>query len=195
MNCDVAVLAGASERLDRHRTAENGAVTEAMTFGTQSRPRYLQHVFVVAAVRIMAAQAVFPHRRVLEQERAALLSVAFVTGVVDGVFPQQRFGRAAAVRIVTVRTGDLAFAQRHVRRAEDLGASVLVTLETGVHLDLGLQRRLARYRSHDGMAFGARNGPGFVRAAHPVGSLSALVASEADRIVHLDPAGRIVPAE
>src|SRR6266404_2965150 len=120
--------------------------------------------------------------------------MTLVTGVVDRIFLQQRFCRAA-MRVVAIRAGDLAFAQRHVRRTENLRSPVLVALEAGIHLDLGLQRRLARYRSHDGMAFGAGDSPRFVRAPAPVGSLPALVAPKADRVVELDPAGWVVLAE
>src|SRR5262245_8434948 len=130
----------------------------------------------------------------LEQERPALFGVALVASVVDRVLPQQRFG-GAAVRIVAVRAGDLSLADRHVRRAEDLGAPILVTLEAGFELGLGLQVGLDRNLSHHRVAFAAGEASRFVGAAAPVGAVAALMAGETDRVVVLDPAGRVVLAE
>src|SRR5664280_2964399 len=101
----------------------------------------------------MTVVAVLAHRSVLEQERPALLGMARVANVVDRIFLQQRLG-VAAMRIMTIRAHDLAFAHRHMRRAEHLRAPVLVALEAGVWLERGLQLRLARYRLHDGVAIG-----------------------------------------
>ena len=83
---------------------------------------------------IVAVQTVLAHRRVLEQERPAFLCMALVAIVVDRVLPQQRLG-GTAVRVMTVRAGDLAFAQWHVRRAEHLRTLVLMALEAGVGLE------------------------------------------------------------
>src|SRR5262245_55628235 len=67
MDGGVAVLARPPERLHRLRAAEYCAVAKAMTFGTYPRPRHFQQIFVGAAMRIVAAQAILPHRRMLEQ--------------------------------------------------------------------------------------------------------------------------------
>src|ERR1700722_7649512 len=103
-------------------------MAEAVTLEAQSRAREFQRGLVDGAVRIMAVQTILAHRRMLEQERSALFGMAFVTIVVDRIFLEQRFG-GAAVRIVAIRTRDLALAQRHVRRTEHLRAPILVTLE------------------------------------------------------------------
>ena len=108
----MAVLALAADRLHCQWTAGR-AVTEGVTFGAYPWPRDFQQVLIHRAVRIMAVQAVLAHRRMFEQERSALLGMARVAIVVDRIRPQQRLG-GAAVRIMTIRAGDLAFAQRHV---------------------------------------------------------------------------------
>ena len=91
----------------------------------QHRDRRDQQGLLVGTVHVVAVEAVFAHRRVLEQERPALLRVAGVAGLVDRVGLQQRLGDAA-VRIVAIGAGDLPFRQRHVRAAVELGADVLV---------------------------------------------------------------------
>ena len=135
VNFGMAVLARTADRLHLQRTA-SCPVTEGVALSAQPRPRQLQRVFIRRAMGIVAVQTVLAHRRVLEQERSAFLRMALVAIVVDRVLAQQRFGEAA-MRVMTVRAGDLAFAQRHVRRTEHLRALVLVTLEAGV----GLERR------------------------------------------------------
>src|SRR4051794_5241920 len=169
-------------------------MTHAMAFGAEPRPRHFQHVFGIAAVGVVTAQAIFPYRGMFEKERSPLFGMALVASVVDRVFLQHRFG-GAAVRIVAVRAGHLAFAQRHVGRAEDLRATILVALEAGFHLNHGLQRGLARYLPHHGMTFATGDASRFMRAAVPVSAVAALVATEADRVVLLDPARRVALAE
>src|SRR5215831_13223024 len=190
----MAVLARPSERLDRSRTAEYGAVAEAMTLGAYPWPRHFQHIFIGAAVRVVTAQAILPHRCMLEQERSALFGVALVAVVVDRVFPQHCFG-GGAVRIVTVRAGDLSFPDRHVRRAENLSAPILVALEAGFQLGLGLEVELERNLTHHRVAFAASDPSRFVGACVPVSTVATLMAGETDRVVVLDPAGWIVLAE
>src|ERR1700690_1239775 len=84
---------------------------------------------------------------------------------------------------MAIRAHDLAFTQRHVRRAEHLRAPVLVALEAGVRLERGLQLRLARHRLHDGVAIGARQTARFVGAAGPISAIAALMAGETNRVL------------
>src|SRR5450759_4458745 len=112
MDCVVAVLTRTSHGLYSRRPIAK-PVTKAVAFGAQPRSRDLEKVFVHRAMRIVAVHAVLAHRRVFEQERSALLGMALVAIVVDRVLAQHRFG-GTAVRIMTVRAGHLAFAQRHV---------------------------------------------------------------------------------
>src|SRR5450631_1526137 len=108
-----------------------------MTLRAQSWPRNLQHELVDRAVRLMTVQAVGANRRMLEQERSALLGMALVASVIDRGGPQQSFIRGA-VRLMAVGADHLAFAQRHVGRARHLCTTILVALEAG----LGLEHRL-----------------------------------------------------
>ena len=64
---------------------------------------------------LVAIEAIFTNRRVFPKEWTTLLSMALVAIVVHRIFTQQRFG-GTAVRVMAIRTSDLAFAQRHVRR-------------------------------------------------------------------------------
>lgn len=67
-------------------------------------------------------------------EGAAFLQMTLVAGVVDVVAHQGFFARAA-VRIVAVRTNDLALLNRVSRRAIDLGALFLVAGKAHLALD------------------------------------------------------------
>ena len=88
--------------------------------GTEPRPRDFQHELIVRAVRVVAVQAVFADRRMLEQERSALLGMAFVASVVDvSVF---KSASVAAMRVVAIGADDLAFARRMMRLAVHLRA-------------------------------------------------------------------------
>ncbi len=142
----------------------------------------------------MAAQAILAHRFVLEQKWSALLGVTLVASVVDRIFLQERLGRTA-VRVMAVGAHNLAFANRHVRRVEDLRAPVHVALEAGIGLEGRLQLMLGRHRFHDRVAFGASQPPRLVHAAVPIGSLAALMAAKADGIVLFCRPTKIVPAE
>ena len=112
MDRSVAVLTSPPHALDSRRPAVK-PVTKAVAFGAQPRPRNFQKEFVHRAMRIVAVRTVLAHRSVFEQEWSALLGMALVASVVDRVLAQHRFG-GTAVRIMTVRAGHLAFAQRHV---------------------------------------------------------------------------------
>src|SRR5215510_608026 len=135
MDLLVAILALAIEREDRLWIAwvagMAGEIGVALL--AQARPRHLQHEVVHRAVRIVAIRAVLTHRRVLEQERTALLGMALVASVVGRCVAQQGL-RVAAMGVMAVGAGHLAFAQRHVSVAQDLRPDVLVTLEARVQL-------------------------------------------------------------
>ena len=82
-----------------------------MTLLAQARPRNLQQEVIVRAVRIVTVQAILGHRRVLPQERPALLGMALEASLVDGRRLQQVFA-VAAVRIMAIRAHHFAFAHR-----------------------------------------------------------------------------------
>src|SRR5262245_34896270 len=172
----VAVLALAIECVDRLRISwiawVPGEIGVALL--AQTRPRDLQQEVVDRAVRIVAVQAALAHRGMLPQERAALLRMASVAIVIDGGLVQKSFC-VGPMRIVAARARHLAFANRHVRRAPDFRALVLVTLETGVRLGQLGQLELGRHVGHDGVAIGAGKPARLMRAAAPQRPLSLLV--------------------
>src|SRR5262249_8418409 len=127
----------------------------------------------------MAIEAIFADRIVLPEERAAFLRVALVAIVVHRIFSQHGFG-GAAVRIVTVRAGDLALTYRHMRREIALGAPVLVTLEAGVRSKGRVQLESAGYVLHNCVAVAAHQSARLMRASVPVSPVAALVAGETD---------------
>src|ERR1039458_2342384 len=84
---------------------------------------------------------------------------------------------------MAIRAHDLAFAHRHVRRAEHLRAPVLVALEAGVGLEHGLQLVLARHALHDRVAIHAGEPTLFVDAALPKRAVAALMAGETNPVL------------
>ena len=108
----MTILALPADRLDGQGPAGR-AVTERVAFRADSWPRNLEHELVHRAVRIVAIRAILAHRRVLEEERSALFGVALVASVVNGICLQQTLG-GAAMRVMTVGTDHLSFAQGHV---------------------------------------------------------------------------------
>ena len=75
---------------------------------------------VVRSMGFMAAVAVLAYRGVLPQVRTAFLGMARVALVVDRGLPQHLVGRRA-VRVVAIRAGDLALADRMMRGLPGLG--------------------------------------------------------------------------
>ena len=110
-----------------------------MALLAQQRRLDLQHLLVVRAVGVVAVQAVLAHRRVLPQERAALLGVAGVAVLVDRGL-QQHLVVGRAVRVVAARALQLALAHRHVAGAEQLGLLLQVAARAQDHLRLAEQR-------------------------------------------------------
>jgi hypothetical protein len=145
------------------------------------------------AVRLMAIGTILESRRMLPEEWPAPLSVAGVTVLVDACLFELG-GIWTAVRIVTVRAGHLALAQRHVRRAHELRFPLQVTLPA--HFSLGSfveeRRFVSDFRQliavggflHQGMAVYAGYPSARMRTCFPVGLNSALMASETGFILN-----------
>ena len=89
------------------------------------------------------------------------------------------------MRIMAIRTSDLAFAQRHVGREIILCAAILVALVAGVGRESGLQLEFARHLFHDGVTIRAHQSTRFVCAAVPVSPVAALMAGETNCVVFL----------
>ena len=102
-----------------------------MTLLTQERNRCDQQRALIRAVRRVAIEAVLANRRMLEQERTALLRMALVARLVHRVGLEQRIGQGA-MRIVAIVAAHLPLGQRHMRAAIELLADIPVTLCAGI---------------------------------------------------------------
>lgn len=131
----------------------------------------------------VADRALFLNRRVLPQERPALLIVTGQARVIDGRTAQHRL-RERSMRIMTIRTGHAAFQHGMVRRFQRGGALVRMTREA--------DRRLGRLYK-----YGILNGVGLVtvracnirclvQAALPMGRRAAFMATGASRVAGFD---------
>ena len=133
----------------------------------EERHRGRLQLEVVRAVRRVAVEAVLAHRRVLPEERAALLGVALVAELVDRAGDQVGLGQRA-VRVVAGQAVHLALAHGVVRGLLHLRAHVLVALEAGLGLHRGADHRIGRGRGVDLVAVQAADALALVRTAHPV---------------------------
>src|SRR5450755_1485814 len=111
----VTILALATLRIERDsRIARIAVVLPAgVALLAQTWPRYLQQEVVVGAVRIVAVQAALGHRRVLPQERSALLRMTLEASLIDGRCLKHRFC-VAAVRVMTIRAHHFALTHWHM---------------------------------------------------------------------------------
>ena len=131
----------------------------------------------------MAGQAVLPNRLVLPKQRAALLRVTIVAGLIDGEFLQQlRPGRA--VRIVAVGANHQALADRMMRELVAVGPLFRVTGEALLRLRELHQNRILRHM--DRVAIVARQIVALMLAALPVHSETRLMATQALRVAFRD---------
>jgi hypothetical protein len=106
---------------------------------TQERQFRDEQALVRRPVRVVARRAVLAHRRVLPQERPALLLVTARTGFVDAVAHTQQADVLRTVHIVAGRALQLAFAHRHVSHAIEFRELVAVALPADLELVLRLQ--------------------------------------------------------
>src|SRR6185503_1298845 len=97
-------VAGRGGRARRVDVAVEGSRVPRVQVAPLAEPRLLgdQHLVVVGAVRVVAVQAVLPHRRVLPEERPALLRVALIAELVGPVRANE-LRLAAVVHVVTAR--------------------------------------------------------------------------------------------
>ena len=162
------------------------------------RNRSFLQLQVVRAVRSVAVEAAFPHRRVLPQEGATLFGVTAITLLVDRYRSDHRVG-TGSMRIVTVVAADFAFTNRVVGRFPRFRPNVLVASETLFGGGHRLQLGIGRFRRMHGVAGGAGQAAGFMHAAFPEDLGPGFVAAAADlvllggrKFVDARPQGRIV---
>jgi hypothetical protein len=99
--------AAACRRQARWRARHRGVAGRAVALLAQQRRRLDEQGLAHRAVRAVAQRAVFGHRRVLPQHRAALVGVAAVAGLVHRGFAEHG-GAGGAVCAVAVAAGHLA---------------------------------------------------------------------------------------
>ena len=147
-----------------------------MTFLTQERRTRFQQWRDVGAVRCVAICAILGRRLVLPQERTAFLCMAGIAGLGHRRL-LEHLGAGGTVRIVTVRTDDLARIDRMGRYLVGIGALILVTGKA----DLGLRLSVAHLvdRCMYLVAVVARDLVVLVLATVPVGAVGAFMAAQA----------------
>lgn len=139
----------------------------------------------------MAQSTVLADRRMLPQIRAALFSVALVTGIVECLSGKCRCNRVT-VKAVASAAIHLSLKKRMRERLACLGALQLMTIEANVRLGRSLQHGIARRMA--GMAIAAGNLVNVVRPAVPAQSDLAVVAIHTHAILRPD-AGFVVGVE
>lgn len=122
----------------------------------------------------MTECAVFRRRLMLPKEWAALVGMAGVAGLVDGVLGQIALARGA-VRVVASGTAHFAFADWMTERLGQAGALILVAGQADVGLQNFVEYRILR--DVGGVATDACDIFGLVTAALPMHQLLAVVAA------------------
>lgn len=187
---DLAMTVGAAsvKKEDRSRWPRRHGVTRRIVArGAEPRVRDLEKPVIDGSVRLVAVGTVLKHRRMLPQKWPAPFGMAGVTVFIHaGLLELRRIG--GAVRIVAVGTGKLAFSQRHVRRAIELGFSLQVALTANLGLSsLVKERRLLTNLDeliligrlfHHLMAGDTSQPAARVRTGFPIGLDAALMATE-----------------
>jgi hypothetical protein len=130
-------------------------------------------------VCVMAGRAVLEHRRVLPQERPALLGVAADAALVNRGACLEQLHVGAAMHVVARRAAHLAFTNRHVVEPVLLVRDVLVAGRAQFDFGLRLELGLLALRRVDAMAACATHIPVIVLAAGPQCMGLAIVAGRA----------------
>src|SRR5262249_52354940 len=139
-----------------------------------------EELVVVGAVRLVAREAVLTHRRVLPQERPALLRVAREAEVVD------RLGRdhlrlRAVVRVVAARAAELPFAHPVVRDPLPLPTDRRMAREARLLLGRRLELGFDGLRVVHAVTRRAREALPLVHAAVPARLAALVVTGQAGR--------------
>ena len=177
----MAVQAALVEGVPRHGGIRGTRVAGCLVaLLAEERLLDLQHLLVDGAVGVVTVEAVLTDGSVLPEERPALLGVARVAVLVDrGLQDHLVVGRA--VRVVAARALELALAQRHVARPEELGLLLQVAARAQIHLRL-LEKRLRHLALGVRIvAVHARDVRLVVAGAHPVLLARLVVALHARR--------------
>ena len=134
MDLTVTVGAATVKEKDRSRRTRAYRVTRAdVALGAEPGVCDLKKPVIDGSVGLMAVGATFKRRRMWPEKRPSPFGMAGVTVFIDaGLLELRRIGRP--VRIMAVRTDELSFSQRHMRRAIELRLSLQVALAANFYL-------------------------------------------------------------
>src|SRR5215831_5583482 len=93
---------------------------------------------IIAPMRQVTIQAVFPYRRMFPQERTAGIGMASITGFVDAVLRNEFLGDRT-VDVVTIGTLHFAFADRMMRPIVSSRGRNLMTLTAKLQLSWNVE--------------------------------------------------------
>ena len=121
------------------RFRSRAAMGRRMALLAQTRPGNLQHLFLVASMRIVAVSAVFRHGDMLPQVWPAFFCVAAEARLIHRGRKQQLVVRRP-VGIVAASAFHLSFAERHVREPRKLRLLLRMAVAAGLYDSLRLER-------------------------------------------------------
>ncbi len=154
MHLTVTVGAASVKEENRSRRPRRHRVTGCvMARGAEPRIGHFEKPIIDGSVGLVAIATVFKCRRMLPQKGPTPFGVAGVTVFIDaGLLELGRIG--GAMWIVAVRTSQLAFSQRHMRRAHELGFSLQMTLTANLGFGPLIEKRRLLARLHELMPVG-----------------------------------------
>ena len=192
MNQNVAVHTGATYHRGAWSSIKPSLLTRGIrTYGTgaamravmallaQERRARLEQRCKVGTMRRVAIVAVLYHRLMLEEEGAALLGMADVTGFRHGVLPEQLRARRT-VWVVAVRAHDLGYTARayiHRVGGKFVAVGSLLFVAGVADASLSLLAQDGVDRLVDCMAVVARNAIDLMLAAVPIRTPGSLMAA------------------
>ena len=140
---DLTVTVGAASVKEEDRSIRprcHRVTCRVMAGGAEPRVCDFEQPIIDGSVGLVAIATVFKRRRMFPQKGPTPFGVAGVTVFIDaGLLELGRIG--GAMWIVAVRTSQLAFSQRHMRRAHELGFSLQVALTANLGLRPLIKKR------------------------------------------------------
>lgn len=179
MRCDVAVQTTMPIGIARAVVSRQIDVASVgMTAQTEKAVLLDQQGAMVGAVRGVAIRTALTHRCVLPQERAALIGVTGVTGLVFRVLHEQ--ARCGSMDVVATGAVHAALSHRMMRDLHHLGTNIAMALVAGLRDRPFRQQSALRVFLHDDVARRATYVVSVVGSGFPAETATAFVALQAD---------------
>lgn len=150
-----------------------------MTLLAKKGGAYSQQIGCCGSMRVMAKRAILLNRRMIADKRAAFFHMTDITGVIHAV-SKHFAGASGTMRIMTIRTNNLTFANGMAGRPVDLCPLFFMTGKTDFCLKISIAHFIPGCVNL--MASGTSNIAICMRTAGPMHSLSALMAIETGTI-------------